>query len=226
QEERDLLELPVRLGGLGLVNPARTASQEYEASVKITGPLVRQIVKQAHEPPDETEIKTLQARARREKDELLKMQCEQRPDARLDVHARGFWDRQQSAFFDVRVCHPNADSYRELSPKQIFQLHENEKKRQYSRRVLEVEQGTFTPLVFTSTGGMADECKRFHSRLAELLALKKGDDYATSISWIRAKVSFAILRSALLCLRGTRSKRRAANISDIDITSESAQARI
>ena len=36
----------------------------------------------------------------------------------------------QSAFFDVRVCHPNADSYRELSPKQIFQLHENEK-RQY-----------------------------------------------------------------------------------------------
>ena len=27
QEERDLLELPVRLGGLGLINPARTASQ-------------------------------------------------------------------------------------------------------------------------------------------------------------------------------------------------------
>ena len=83
------------------------------------------------------------------------------PDARLDVHARGFWDRQQSAFSDVRVCHPNRDSYRELSPKQIFQLHENEKKRQYSRRVLEVEQGSFTPLVFTSTGGMADECKKF-----------------------------------------------------------------
>ena len=127
--------------------------------IKITGPLVRQIVEQAHKPPDETESKTLQMSARREKDEWL-----------------------------------NADSYRELSPKQIFQLHENEKKRQYSRRVLEVEQGTFTPLVFTSTGGMADECKRFHSRLAELLALKKGDDYATTISWIRAKVSFAILR--------------------------------
>ena len=146
------------------------------------------------------------------------------PDARLDVCA--FWDRQQSAFFDVQVCHPNTDSYRELSPKQIFQLHENEKKRQYSRGVLEVEQGTFTPLVFTGTGGMADECKRFHSCLAELLALKKGDDYATTISWIRAKVSFAILQSALLCLRGTRGKRRAANTSDIDITSESAQARI
>ena len=71
-------------------------------------------------------------------------------------------------------------------------------------------------IIITSTGGMADECKRFHSRLAELPALKKGDDYATTISWIRAKVSFAILRSALLCLRGTRRKRRAVNISDIE----------
>ena len=30
----------------------------------------------------------------------------------------------------------------------------------------------------------------------------------------------------IIIIRGTRSKRRAANISDIDITSESAQARI
>ena len=36
----------------------------------------------------------------------------------------------------------------------------------------------------------------------------------------------AILRSALLCLRGTRCKSRAASVSDIDITSESVQARI
>ena len=76
QEERDLLELAVHLGGLGLVNPARTASHEYEAAIKIAGPLVRQIINQAHEPPDETEIKTLQASARREKGEWLKMQCE------------------------------------------------------------------------------------------------------------------------------------------------------
>ena len=77
QEERDLLELLVHLGRLGLVNPFRIASQEYEASVKITDPLVRQIVEQAHKSPDETEIKTLQTSARREKDERLKMQCEQ-----------------------------------------------------------------------------------------------------------------------------------------------------
>ena len=60
----------------------------------------------------------------------------------------------------------------------------------YANRVMEVEQATFTPLVFTHTeGGMAGECRRYHSRLAELLGDKKAEEYATTISWIRTKVS-------------------------------------
>ena len=106
-------------------------------------------------------------------DEQLARRTNQAPDARLDVHRRGFWERQRAAFFDIRVCHPNADSYRDLSPKQIYRIHENEKKRKYNSRVTEIEQGTFTPLVFTTTEGMADECLRYHSRLAELLICKK-----------------------------------------------------
>jgi len=39
-------------------------------------------------------------------------------DARLDIHARGFWERQKSTFFDIRVCHPNADSYKDRTPEQ------------------------------------------------------------------------------------------------------------
>ena len=120
---------------------------------------------------------------------------DQAPDASLDVHCRGFWERQRAVFFDIRVCHPNADSYRDLSPKQIYRIHENEKKRKYSSRITEIEQGTFTPPVFTTTGGMADEFLRYHSILAEILSAKKQESYATTISWVRAKVSVAILRS-------------------------------
>ena len=78
-------------------------------------------------------------------------------DARLDIHARGFWERQKLTFFDIRVCHPNADSYKHLTPEQVYRLHENEKKRMYERRVLEDEQASFTPLVLTTTGGMGGE---------------------------------------------------------------------
>ena len=91
------------------------------------------------------------------------------PDARLDIHAGGFWENQRSAFFDVRVFHPNADSYRDLELQQIYRNHENEK-RLYSRRVLDIEHGTFTPLIFTSTGGMGKECLQYHSRLAQLIS--------------------------------------------------------
>ena len=151
------------------------------------------------------------------------------PEARLDIHARGFWERQRSAFFDVRVCHPNADSYQDLEPQQIYELHENEKKRLYGDRVIEIEHGTFIPLVFTTTGGMGKECNRYHSRLAELISTKKGESYAKTISWIRAKTSFSLLRSAaLLCLRGSRTFTRIpCDIKNIDIgiqTTESAMS--
>ena len=94
---------------------------------------------------------------------------------------------------------------RDLEPQQIYRLHENEKKRLYSSRVLDIEHGTFTSLIFTTTGGMGKECLNYHSRLAELIAIKKEEDYAKTISWIRARTSFALLRSALISLRGTRS---------------------
>ena len=52
--------------------------------------------------------------------------------------------------------------------------------------IMEIEQKTFTPLVFTTTGGMADQFVKYHSRLAELVANKKGESYSSAISWIRA----------------------------------------
>ena len=60
------------------------------------------------------------------------------PDARLDIVARGFWERDRSPFFDVRICHPNTDSYGNMDLNQIY--------RQHASRILEVEQATFTRL--------------------------------------------------------------------------------
>ena len=42
--ERDILALPVRLGGLGMGNPTNEASHDYTSSVKVTAPLVERIV--------------------------------------------------------------------------------------------------------------------------------------------------------------------------------------
>ena len=67
-------------------------------------------------------------------------------DTRADIHARGFWGRRQTAFLDVRVFHPrNAPSYRNSSIPSVYRRHELQK---YGERVREVEQASFTPLVF------------------------------------------------------------------------------
>ena len=44
-------------------------------------------------------------------------------------------------FFNIRACHPNADSYKELSPKHIYKLHEDKKKLKHASRIIEVENG-------------------------------------------------------------------------------------
>ena len=49
-------------------------------------------------------------------------------DARADIHACEFWGRRQSAFFDVRVFHPNARSYRNSSISAVYRCHEMMKK--------------------------------------------------------------------------------------------------
>ncbi|EDO37922.1 predicted protein [Nematostella vectensis] len=246
--ERDVLALPVRLGGLSMTNPCLEADIELSSSVKATAPLVQQIVVQSHQLPDDSVVKSLQQAVKSERAEVLKeradgirdeaprnihralalaaekgssvwltvlplremgynlnkgefrdaiklrydwpindipttcmcgdkftvnhaMICKRggfisqrhnelrdleadlldmvcndvkiepvlqditgerlgrgsntAPDARLDIHARGFWEPQRAAFFDVRVCHPNAGSYRDLELHQIYRNHEN-----------------------------------------------------------------------------------------------------
>ena len=136
-------------------------------------------------------------------------------EARLDVRARGFWRRGQNAFFDVRITNTNSKSVANVSPDVILKRHEKNKKREYNSRVMNVEQGTFTPLVFSIQGGSAPECSTFHKHLAETISQKTGEQYSKVISFIRCKLSFLILRSAILCIRGSRSIQN-KRISQID----------
>ena len=93
--------------------------------------------------------------------------------ARLDISARGFWNRSQLAFFDIRVFYPNAPSNQSTTTSAVYKKHENEKKRKCGQRVHEIERGVSTPLVFSTSGGMSKECTIFYQRLAALTADKQ-----------------------------------------------------
>ena len=99
---------------------------------------------------------------------------------------------------------PVARRYSGQSLSQTYITNEKEKKRVYNERVLEVENGTFTPLVFSVYGGMGKECNTFFKRLTSMLAEKRGEKQSIVATWLRTKTSFALLRSCLVCLRGSR----------------------
>ena len=138
-----------------------------------------------------------------------------RTEARLDIRSRGFWVRGQQAFFHIRVFDPNAKRYLNSALPQCYAQNEKEKKRQYNERVFQIEHGSFTQLVFSIYGGMSRECSTFYNRLSNLLSEKRDIPPSVTINWIKAKISFAQLKSCLLCLRETRSlNRNIATVGD------------
>ena len=146
--------------------------------------------------------------------------------ARLDIAANGFWGgRYERTFLDVRVFNPYAPSNRQTTIDKCFRKHEMEKKRAYEQRVREIEHASFTPLVLSASGGLAKEATNFYKRLASKLAEKWDHSYSLTMNWLRCTLSFALLRSAIQCIRGARSTRgRAvkASFSPVDLVSAEA----
>ena len=109
------------------------------------------------------------------------------------MKAGGFWTPGVTAFFDVRVTHVDFQSNQGKYTATIFKEQENEKKRKYNQRVIDVEMGTFTPLVFGTNGGMGLDCQNLLRTLANKLSTKNNEPYASVISWLRIQFSFALI---------------------------------
>ena len=136
--------------------------------------------------------------------------------ARLDVSGVGVWGEYEKTFLDIRIMHPNSSSYLDQSIEQVYITHEDEKKRKYGERVLQVEKGSFTPIVMSTFGGSGKEADRHHKRIATLIAQKKNENYADVINYVRTRLRFSLLKSILTAVRGVRGKRRlAAPISSL-----------
>ena len=126
--------------------------------------------------------------------------------ARLDVAASGFWGgRFEMAFFDVRGFNPYAPSNRTLQTAACYRQHEQEKRSNYKERIREVEHASFVPLVLSSTGVAGPRVTNFFQRLAALQAKKHHSTYSMVMEVLRCRLSLALLRSAIACLRSAQS---------------------
>ena len=135
-------------------------------------------------------------------------------EARLDIKANGLWEtRFNRTFFDVKIFNPHARSCPRMI-KEAYKHHEGQKRLKYEQRIVDVENSSFNPLIFATTGGAAPTASKVMTRIAFKLSEKSEDTYAEAMNYIRTKVSFALLKSSVLCLRGCRSLKRPTEIID------------
>ena len=85
-------------------------------------------------------------------DEFPKSSCTSN-QARADLSARRLWINGQTGFCDVTVSNPLARYHLHHSLPAVHKENENEKKREYNQRILQVVHGSFTPLVFSCFWG-------------------------------------------------------------------------
>ena len=80
-----------------------------------------------------------------------------------------------------------------------------EKRCWYERRALDVEHGSFTPLVFSTSGGWDPSATVTFKRLASLISNKVSRPYSATLGLIRCKIAFSLSGLAVMCLRGARA---------------------
>ena len=74
--------------------------------------------------------------------------------ASLECTVQREFELPRKAFFDTRVFYTHAPSYRSRALPSLYRQFEGDKKHEYGERIREVEHGLFTPLVFSSCGGV------------------------------------------------------------------------
>ena len=89
-----------------------------------------------------------------------------------------------------------------------------DKKQMYNERIREVENGTFSPLIFSSSGGMGPSATVVFKRIANLISEQRGHPYCHVLYLIRVKLCYLLLRSAVMCLRRSRSSYHRCNLTD------------
>ena len=128
------------------------------------------------------------------------------PDLAGDTSSFGFWARGRTAVFDVRVVHTDSPSYLKKPADEVLAAAEKQKKRKYCAPCAESNL-SFTPLVVSVDGLFAREHASANKRLSVLLAEKWRREVSDTTQFVRARLSFALCRSASRCLRANPDKR-------------------
>ena len=77
---------------------------------------------------------------------------------------------------------------------------------QYEQRVLEVEHSSFILVIFSTTGDQGKAAAALYSRIAGKLSKKCREPFSVTMAYVRTRLFFRLIRSAIASLRGHRCR--------------------
>ena len=74
---------------------------------------------------------------------------------------------------------------------------------------------------------MSKECKTFYNRIAGRISEKRNINFSVAVNWLRTRINFHLIRSCLLCLRGSRSPfAKLDPINDVDLNLVTTESKL
>ena len=122
-----------------------------------------------------------------------------------DLGVRGVWNPQRDVLLDFKVVNTDAASYIHRPVRSVLESAAAQKKAKHKQACAE-RRADFTPFICSTDGAIHREGQHFLRRLSARLASKWEMSYSRAMGFVNMRLSLAILRASVHCLRGARRK--------------------
>ena len=143
------------------------------------------------------------------KESALSFTPDSNDEMRADISVGNFWQRLQRAFVDIRVIYPFAPIPAEPSLAIMMKAIKKWKATNNEMQPANFRwwKWIFHSLGFLNNGEMSSETKQFYRRLSQLLCEESGVSYSDTSVWVKRQISYSLLWTSIICIRGSRSKK-------------------
>lgn len=120
-------------------------------------------------------------------------------------------------FFNLIMFYSSSCGCCKILLQQCHVMNEHAMKQAYNEMIFWIDHDTLTPLVFPINSNVGREWQKLYSFLTQLISENSDLPQLISSYWIRTKFYFGLLKSSMLCLRGSRARCWKTLEYDIDV---------
>ena len=111
---------------------------------------------------------------------------------------------------DIQITSLAAESHEQNTAAEVLKKAEDTKRRKYGDRIIQKENRTFIPIIFTTGRAPGGEARKVVAKLISKIAAQRKEARMEVALRIRTQLSFIFLKNKLMALRGSRRSKIAA----------------